>query len=67
VVGDAVNMAQRLEVLGKTLLPDAETAILLSADTRRGLDASTSVRSLGQHAIRGREGQVEVFTLDEKK
>ncbi|MEM8951287.1 MAG: adenylate/guanylate cyclase domain-containing protein [Pseudomonadota bacterium] len=66
VVGDAVNMAQRLEVLGKTLLPNAETAILLSADTRRGLDASTSVRSLGLHTVRGREGQVEVFTLGDK-
>lgn len=63
VVGDAVNMAQRLEVLGKALLPDAEIAVLMSAETNRGLDGSVPTRSLGLHALRGREGKVEVFTL----
>ncbi len=62
VVGDAVNMAQRLEALGKTLLPDAEVAILMSAETRQALDRSIEIRSLGFHALRGREAEVEVFT-----
>ncbi len=63
VVGDTVNMAQRLEVLGKTLLPDADVAVLISADTRKGLNLSFDARSLGFHELRGREAEVEVFAL----
>lgn len=63
VVGDTVNMAQRLEALGKTLLPEADVAVLLSAETKRSLDRSVETRSLGLHELRGREERVEVFTL----
>ncbi len=62
VVGDTVNMAQRLEALGKTLLPNTDAAVLLSAETRRGLDRSIETRSLGLHELRGREARIEVFT-----
>jgi len=63
VVGDTVNIAQRLEVLGKTLLPDADVAILLSACTAAALPAGLEVRSLGAHQLRGVGGATEVFAL----
>ena len=66
VVGDTVNMAQRLEALGKTLMPNADVAVLMSAETRRGLDRSVETHSLGFHELRGREAVVEVFALDDR-
>ncbi|MEZ5932922.1 MAG: adenylate/guanylate cyclase domain-containing protein [Alphaproteobacteria bacterium] len=63
VVGDSVNMAQRLEALGKILLPDAEVALLISAATRQTLPPSIETRSLGRHALRGRAAEVEVFVV----
>ncbi|MDH3661023.1 MAG: adenylate/guanylate cyclase domain-containing protein, partial [Alphaproteobacteria bacterium] len=63
VVGDTVNLAQRLEALGKTLLPDADVAILMSAETRQALDGSIETSSLGLHELRGREAVIEVFRV----
>lgn len=63
VVGDTVNMAQRLEALGKTILPDDEVAVLMSAEVRYALDHTVPTRSLGFHELRGREAEVEVFTF----
>ncbi|MGI9437804.1 MAG: adenylate/guanylate cyclase domain-containing protein [Geminicoccaceae bacterium] len=63
VVGDTVNIAQRLEVLGKSLLPDSEVAILLSAETVKALPAMIDVSSLGQTTLRGRALPSEIFTL----
>ncbi|MEM7045081.1 MAG: adenylate/guanylate cyclase domain-containing protein, partial [Pseudomonadota bacterium] len=64
VVGDTVNVAQRLESLGKTLLPGSETAVLISAETAEALDQAVAIRSLGRHELRGRRGAAEVFTID---
>jgi len=63
VVGDTVNVAQRLEALGKTLLPASETAILISAETAGALDQDVDLHSLGRHELRGRSGAAEVFTI----
>jgi adenylate cyclase len=63
VVGDTVNIANRLESLGRELLPGAETAVLLSAATVAALPAGLPVVSLGHHALRGRGAPTEVFTL----
>ena len=63
VVGDTVNMAQRLEALGKTLAPANEIAILMSAETKEALDPGIETRSLGRHELRGREATSEVFTV----
>jgi class 3 adenylate cyclase len=63
VVGDTVNTANRLESLGRELLPDAEVAVLLSAATVAALPADLPVVSLGHHALRGRDAPTEVFTL----
>ncbi|MGI9491862.1 MAG: adenylate/guanylate cyclase domain-containing protein, partial [Geminicoccaceae bacterium] len=63
VIGDTVNIAQRLEALGKSLLPDHETAILLSAETASAVRPPDQLISLGRHILRGRTGQAEIFTL----
>jgi adenylate cyclase len=63
VVGDTVNAANRLESLGRELLPDATVAVLLSAATVAALPGEFAVASLGYHALRGRDAPTEVFTL----
>ena len=57
VVGAAVNEAARIESLTKTL----GTPILVSAVLARNLPGE--LLSLGLHALRGVEHDVEVFTL----
>ena len=64
VVGDTVNVAQRLEGLAKELRPDAEVAILLSAATAAALPQSLAVTFLGRHQLRGRDDPTEVFALE---
>ena len=64
VVGDTVNVAQRLEALGKTLLPSSEAAVLISAEIAEALDQAVAIRSLGRHELRGRRGAAEVFTVE---
>ncbi|HEX5080174.1 MAG TPA: adenylate/guanylate cyclase domain-containing protein [Geminicoccaceae bacterium] len=63
VVGDTVNTANRLESLGRELLPDADVAVLLSEATVAALPPDLPVVSLGRHALRGRDAPTEVFTL----
>jgi adenylate cyclase len=63
VVGDTVNIAQRLETLGKDLLPDTDVAILLSASTADALPADIKIRSLGVHQLRGIADATEIFAL----
>ncbi len=63
VVGDTVNMAQRLEALGKSLLPDHDVAILMSAETAKTASTASKVTSLGHHVLRGRAKEIEIFTL----
>ena len=63
VVGDTVNTASRLEDLGRTLLPDVEIAVLLSAATAAALPESLPISSLGCHGLRGRDAPTEVFAL----
>lgn len=65
LVGDTVNIAQRLEELGKTLTGGAADAtIVISADVARAVDGDHAPRALGLQDIRGREGGLEVFSLD---
>ncbi|MYF87564.1 MAG: adenylate/guanylate cyclase domain-containing protein [Rhodospirillaceae bacterium] len=64
IIGDAVNVGQRLEQLGKTLCPDgSETAILISGDTAAGLGPEFAPKPAGRHRVKGRAGEVDVFTL----
>ena len=63
VVGDAVNVAQRLEKLAGELAPDAEVAVLVSEETARRLPGGIRLRPLGRHRLRGRGAPAEVLTL----
>jgi adenylate cyclase len=58
-IGDVVNVASRLEALGK----EFGTEILISDQTRERIANRLPVRALGTSAIRGREGSIQVFEL----
>ncbi|MCB1302777.1 MAG: hypothetical protein KDK37_00775 [Leptospiraceae bacterium] len=59
VIGDTVNLASRLEGLNKKL----GTSILLSTSTKALIDRPTSF--LGKVNVRGRHGEVGVFTIND--
>ena len=59
-IGDAVNLAARLEAHTK----EARCSILADGATRAALPPGTSARALGAVAIRGKAEPVEVFVLD---
>ena len=64
IVGDTVNTANRLEQLGKDIgADDADVTIVLSESTARAAGDDVSPTSAGTHKVRGREGQIEVFSL----
>jgi adenylate cyclase len=58
-IGDAVNVASRLEGLNK----EFNTTILVSSAVVIGAGANFHFRSLGLVAVKGREEQVEAFEL----
>jgi len=64
IVGDAVNVCQRIEQLGKVLgEPDASVTIMISASTAQALDGALPTTSLGIQELRGRAGGIEIFKL----
>jgi class 3 adenylate cyclase len=63
VIGDDVNVAQRLEQLGKEVSPDDEVAILISAATVEDLDEGFTTEPAGDLAVKGRDAPVEVYRL----
>ena len=65
IVGDTVNVSQRLQELGKLLAPDAETVILISGETATRLDERFQLVASGRHRLRGRGEPIEVFLVGE--
>ncbi len=64
LIGDTVNVAQRLEELGKSFSgPDEDTVILLSGETVALLSTGFRLSALGTHQLRGRISKTEVFRL----
>lgn len=64
IIGDAVNVGQRLEQLGKTVCAEgSEAAILISGATAAGLGPEFAPKPAGRHRVKGRAGEVEVLTL----
>ncbi|MBI3825972.1 MAG: adenylate/guanylate cyclase domain-containing protein [Candidatus Rokubacteria bacterium] len=59
IVGDAVNLASRVEGLNKAL----DTTILITEATRALLGDRAEVRDYGTVAVAGRSGQVQVHEL----
>ena len=63
VVGDTVNVAQRVQAAAKEMLPEAEVAILLSAATARALPPDRRLAAMGSHRLRGHDAPIEIFAL----
>jgi len=64
VVGDAVNVAERLEQLGKRLGDtEGQVNVLLSGAVKDGLLQHYDLADLGACRLRGRSEQVEVYAL----
>lgn len=64
VVGDTVNAAQRLEVLGKLFLKDDEQVVVLCSEaTHRAAGEAGQGEPVGEHHLTGREGTVRVWRL----
>lgn len=63
IIGDTVNVSQRLQGLGKLVAPDAETAIVISGETASRLDERYPLVASGRHHLRGRGEPVEVFLV----
>lgn len=58
-IGDAVNLASRLVGVAK----EHGVEIVLSGETRARTDGCLPLRSLGETAIRGKTGKVQIFTI----
>ena len=64
IIGDAVNVGQRLEQLGKTLFPEGgETTVLISAATAAELGPDFHPTPSGTHPVKGRSGTIDIFRL----
>ena len=63
VIGDTVNVAQRLEQLGKEVSPDAEVATVISAETALDTGNEFDLAPAGRMTVKGRTVPVEVFSL----
>ncbi len=63
VIGEPVNVAARLEQLGKSIAPDDEVVILTGADFVKSLPSTIQSRNSGHHNLRGIAGELEVFRL----
>lgn len=66
MIGDTVNVAARLEALGKTVAPDEECVILASArtvDTVRAAGLDIAVEAVGETTLRGRVGAIDVYRV----
>ncbi|MGI9406416.1 MAG: adenylate/guanylate cyclase domain-containing protein [Hyphomicrobiaceae bacterium] len=67
IIGDTVNVTQRIEQLGKQFdeggQPTAAVATVVSVETVTRLGDGFELESLGPHPVRGRQGKIEVFRL----
>ena len=63
VIGDDVNVAQRLEQIGKQITPDVEVAISISAATVADLDSNFDIEPVGEMEVKGRTAPVGVYRL----
>jgi class 3 adenylate cyclase len=64
IVGETVNVAARLEELGKQLDDGRDVVILASAATARIARYAVPMTPLGPHHLRGQPDPVEVFRVD---
>lgn len=63
VIGDAVNVAARLQEYGKQVDPDAKVIALASSETVAQLPGGIRATSLGPVQLRGRDEALSVFRI----
>ncbi|MEP1931860.1 MAG: adenylate/guanylate cyclase domain-containing protein [Roseibium sp.] len=63
VIGDAVNVAARLQEYGKQVDADAKVIALASGETMAQLPEGASAISLGQVQLRGRDDPLTIFRI----
>ena len=63
IVGDAVNATQRLESLGKSVDPDAESITLVSRTVFEALPGGFNLVSRGSHLVKGKNDSLDVYQL----
>ncbi|AXS39999.1 adenylate/guanylate cyclase domain-containing protein [Breoghania sp. L-A4] len=63
IVGDAVNVTQRLQDFGRIVGPHDETVVLASGETVSALNLKVPRASIGQHHLRGRGSEIDVWRL----
>ena len=64
IIGDTVNIGQRLERLGKEIHADGtDVSILISGDTAGRLSSAFAPAPAGRHRVKGRIGEIDVFDL----
>lgn len=64
IIGDTVNVGQRLEQLGKVLPQDGrDVTVLVSGEIVARLGGGWNLQPAGRHALKGRQGEVDVFRL----
>jgi len=65
IIGDTVNVGQRLESLGREINPSGRgVSILLSSDTAERLSPAFTTVALGSFNIKGRVSAVDVYKLE---
>lgn len=68
IVGDAVNIASRIDSLAKEIATDEDCIVLVSSDTCDHAQSASKedyeLSPMGEQEIRGRQGTVRVFRLD---
>ncbi len=63
VIGDPVNLAQRLLEIGHSAAPEHETVIVTTAECIAAIEPRPRMRPLGRHTVRGRVGTVELVEV----
>ncbi|GHB22762.1 hypothetical protein GCM10007094_08720 [Pseudovibrio japonicus] len=63
VIGDAVNVAARLEALGKKVDPEARVIALASGTTVMKMTDNSKPQHLGEYHLRGRDEAVDVYRI----
>lgn len=64
LIGDTVNVAQRMEALAREFMEDQDVVvILMSGETLRRVGPGLEKFSVGTHLVPGHGGEVEVFRL----
>ncbi len=63
LVGDTVNLAQRLEQLGKEIDADADVVALITEDSHACLANRDDAVLIGRREVRGRAGPVGIYRL----